>query len=129
MNDKQYLDKLIELCTPDQLELFDRMYPNGVPANSIPMATLQVENTLKKANINTEALKYVKFEVKSLDDEYSIKINSMKQEIIDLKNELNNSKNLVKRLSNPISIENNEEIMLLSTNKPRRTIKHLSFNI
>lgn len=107
MNKRQYLYKIIELCTPDQLELFDRMYPNGVSSNDMLNATSQVENTLKKANVNTEALKYVKMEVKSLDDEHSNKIGKLKQEIETLKSELAGSVKLVKRLSNPISIENN----------------------
>lgn len=52
---KEYLEKLLALCTEEQLALYKRMYPNG-PTNLV-IAIDQVERTLKKSDQDWQDLK------------------------------------------------------------------------
>lgn len=52
---KEYLKKILALCTEEQLELYGRMYPNG-PKN-IEIAISQVERTLEKSNQDWQDLR------------------------------------------------------------------------
>ena len=107
MNNTDYLEKLLWLCTDDQKNLFDRMYPNWPSSKQMKRAIVQVESTLKNLNQTKEDLNYVK---RQADDEITIKINEiavLNSEKVKLQNELSEANALAERLSNPIDVSNN----------------------
>lgn len=57
MNKKEYLERLLTLCTKKQTDLFNRMYPDGVEKKKLDWATGQVERTLKGLNESAEELR------------------------------------------------------------------------
>ena len=57
MNQKDYMGKLLDLCTEKQKNLFGRMYPTGPTAKQLNWAVTQLENTLKNLNVDKEQLR------------------------------------------------------------------------
>ena len=51
---QEYITKLLLLCTDDQVNLFNRMYPNG--PNDLNVAIDQIERTLRDNNIKASKL-------------------------------------------------------------------------
>jgi hypothetical protein len=54
---KKYLDQILKLCTPSQLDMFNRMYPDGPAPKQINTAISQVERTILSLNHQVEKLK------------------------------------------------------------------------
>lgn len=78
MNKREYMEKLLLLCTTSQKELFSRMYPNKVEDKKIDWAIKQLENTLKKGN---EEIEIKQNKIKGLEEmlEKTLKENSSLQ--------------------------------------------------
>ena len=57
MNQKDYMGKLLALCTEKQKDLFGRMYPTGPTSKQLNWAVTQLENTLKNLNVDKEQLR------------------------------------------------------------------------
>ncbi len=117
MNKKDYINKLLALCTKSQLNVFNRMYPDGPAKNQITHATMQLENTLYDLNTSNEELRRKKQETvndtKKLNDE----IQALHSEVDNTKIELQDAHNLIQRLETPINVDNNniqERLLLLN---------------
>ena len=108
MNKRDYLEKLLLLCTTKQKDFFLRMYPVGLKASQINYAIVQVENALKNNNATKEDL--AKFKVSSAADKaIETKLyNDEKVKRLGLEIKLKEAYALVERLKNPINTENNE---------------------
>ena len=108
MNKRNYLNKILELCTEKQRDLFSRMYPTGVEGGDIAHATLQLENTLKRHTATDEELSSIKRELEAIETKTSLEVLNTAKLLADSQNSLQEAYNLIERLKNPINIENND---------------------
>ena len=108
MNKRDYLEKLLSLCTEKQANLFSRMYPDGPNIKQLSWAITQLENTLKDLNYTREALNGVKKAAKSSADVFSQELKRTERKLVDTEQELKEANCLIDRLKNPINTENNE---------------------
>jgi chromosome segregation ATPase len=104
---KDYLNKLLGLCTDKQKDFFDLMYPGGPTKKQLSWATKQLENTLSGLNQSNEKLVYIKRELEKANKNAA----SASREWMNTKNtmeqELQDAHALIERLRNPISTANN----------------------
>lgn len=106
MNKRDYLNKLLALCTEKQKDLFKRMYPEGPLPKQLDWATIQLENTLKDLNEQKEMMK-------SLRDQYNLEVLNLKKEadfsalaLVTTQRELDKANKRIEQLSNPMSMAN-----------------------
>lgn len=106
MTKMEYLNKLKELCTQEQIDLFNRMYPTGIKGDQLAWATIQLEDTLKDLNATSEEvdalkkqLKEAKFTIKTLEE-------TEHGDIENLVEELKSANARIHKLNNPISVDN-----------------------
>ena len=93
MNTNDYLNKLLGLCNEGQLNLFNKMYPDGPDKKQLSWAISQVERTLKSENDKITNLKNEIKELKTIGDKKTDTIHSLNSDIADLQKELNALKN------------------------------------
>lgn len=108
MKNRDYLNKLLLLCTEKQTDLFGRMYPDGVSKAQLSWAVTQLENTLKGLNDQNEQMKALKAGHKDAISETESEKYKLTHKIERLENELNEVANRLGRVQNPINIENSE---------------------
>ena len=108
MTQNDYLNKLLGLCTDNQKNLFNRMYPDGPSPKRLKWAITQVENTLKNLNSSKEELKYLKKEHEEKIAELTGLHSDALRKIGRLEGELKGLQELNERLSNPVSIKNSD---------------------
>jgi len=102
---KDYLQKILALCTENQLSMFNRMYPNGPDKNQIKRAIQQVEQTLKVFNCKNQKLREENKESKQCIEILTTENNKLKKEINYLKEDLKESNIKITNLSTPSAIE------------------------
>ena len=104
MNKREYMERLLELCTDKQKDLFGRMYPEGVSVLQLSTATRQIETTIKGLNcVKEEFAEYRK----GSDNKIALKeqqLQVVEKEKADLARELSDTLALVKRLETPESV-------------------------
>jgi septal ring factor EnvC (AmiA/AmiB activator) len=83
---RELLFELLQLCTPDQINKFELMYPSGPAADQLLWAISQVKNTIKKQNIDTTQLQNQIKDLKQLVDDNTISIQQYKRDIERLEN-------------------------------------------
>lgn len=108
MNLKLYLERILALCTDKQRNLYDRMYPDGATGTQIKRAIQQVETTLKSRDGTIEILREDKKNLNVAIHGWIISKNVAEKESQRLEIELIEAEELIKRLQNPINIENND---------------------
>jgi hypothetical protein len=106
MNKKEYLQDLLTLCTEQQLNLFNRMYPNGCDSKQTDLAITQIKNTILSMNKKTESLvniqkEFEDFKIKSLKENKDLEKLYKEQE-----KELKEAYLDIEKLSNPINTQN-----------------------
>jgi hypothetical protein len=108
---KKILDQLLQICTPKQLDIFNRCYPEGPKPTQIKWAIQQIVNTIRDVNIDVDKLKDIKkefddFKKLSADNE-STRI----REINSLTKELAIANREIERLSaDKVNVDNAEII-------------------
>lgn len=106
MTNRNYMEKLLALCTEAQKELFGRMYPNCIPDNSqLKTAINQIENTLKNLNCSEAELIQVKENHKKELEEYAVEKNVDTDKLNELNKELTEANRRIQNLSNPVSTQ------------------------
>lgn len=108
MNKREYLDKLLSLCTSNQLDIFGRMYPFSVGDCQLDWAITQVENTLHKLNDKSEEFDNLRRTVVTLKLQHKKELERQDNTITMLRGEVIILELVAQRLKNPISVENNE---------------------
>ncbi|NOR27648.1 MAG: hypothetical protein GQ540_03855 [Lutibacter sp.] len=84
------------------------MYPNGVSIKQLKWATEQIENTLNGLNCKNEEFKKLKIDNYDLCEEYKSKIKDLNEELKAFQYNTFDLHEKIKRLENPISIDNND---------------------
>lgn len=68
MTPTMYLAKLLALCTPAQLKIYDRMYPLGAEGDAtVAQAITKIENTIGALNCKNEQFKQLKLDMYELE--------------------------------------------------------------
>lgn len=96
---RKYLDQILKLCTPTQLDFFNRLYPNGLAPNQVKFAISQVEHTILSLNIEIEALKKTNKEYEELKELTRQQQASYDRELKESKEELCEAYDTINRLS------------------------------
>ena len=108
MTERDYMNRLLNLCTERQKAFFDRIYPEGPKNNQLKTAISQIERTLSNLDEQKEEISSMKKEAAELaEKENKIKAEYRKT-ITQLEGELKDAKAQIDRLSNPINLENAE---------------------
>lgn len=106
MNKKEYLIDLLTLCTEPQLNMYNRMYPDG-PRN-LDIAINQIKQTILNLNKKVDVLKDIEKEF-NLFKERTKEIEKLADKEIDRLNiELKLLQNELEMIRNPINAENTE---------------------
>lgn len=116
MNKQKYLDNLLALCTEEQTNLFNRMYPDGPPNDKVDFAIMQVENTIRQLNKKTAAQATTLSESKEQLSELTAVNSELTNQLSVLQTQYNMLALENERLSTPINVENNktqERLLLL----------------
>jgi hypothetical protein len=59
---KKYLDRIVKLLIPEQLDIFYKMYPEGPAPKQVKWAINQIENTILAQNRESQKLRDIKTE-------------------------------------------------------------------
>jgi uncharacterized protein YlxW (UPF0749 family) len=108
MSKKQYLDDLITLCTKKQIEMFNRMYPNGPTSKQFDRAIDQIKATILGLNKDVERLKDIEKDFKESKIVSEEKEQSLQKEIKLLNHEIESLNNEIDMFNNPINTDNIE---------------------
>ena len=103
---EKYLEKLVRLLTEEQLDLFNRIYPNGPTKKQLPHAIDQVERTLIQLNNHVRELRNVREEFQASTIEAEKQIKALKRQLEDTERELRAEQSRRKALENPINTAN-----------------------
>lgn len=100
-----YLEKILKLCTPEQLDFYNRLYPNGPTKAQQARAIQQVEQTIINLNRDVQQLRNIKteFELFKLDATLEVNVweNKLNQANARI-TELERDNNILKSATNPI---------------------------
>ena len=108
MNQKDYMGKLLDLCTDWQRAFFSRMYPTGPTAKQLNWAVTQLENTLKNLNVDKEQLRDEK---KAHADDVELlnkSIRDLEKKLSTVTAKLADAERRIERLSNSGSVNSAE---------------------
>ncbi|MDD5149804.1 MAG: hypothetical protein PHC28_04900 [Flavobacterium sp.] len=78
-NNKNLLNQLLKLCTQEQIEIYNKMYPNG--PDNIDWAIHQVKNTIVRVNKEYESLKNISKEFAEYKQKSEKLIHQLEQDI------------------------------------------------
>lgn len=81
---REYLNQLLNLCTKQQIDLFNRMYPNNPTNNQIENAIMQIGRTLSQENSAIEKLCSEKKDLQVENCTLKIQIKSLENRIKEL---------------------------------------------
>lgn len=102
-----YLSKISILLTGSQLEMYNKMYPTGVP-KYIDVAISQVEATLKRQNNTTELLNKDIYELRQKLVDSQVELEKTKRELKEERDNLREAEYEIKILSTPQNVSNAE---------------------
>jgi len=108
MNQKDYMGKLLDLCTEKQRDFFGRMYPAGPTAKQLNWAVTQLENTLKNLNVDKEQLQLEKKAHAETLDTLNSSIRDLEKKLSTTVTGLANAEKRIERLSNPDAVNSAE---------------------
>lgn len=77
--ESNYLERILKLCTPSQLDRYSRMYPNGATKQQEPRAIEQVEQTILNLNRDVQRLMDIEKEFKDYVETTAIQLSASKQ--------------------------------------------------
>ena len=106
MNKRDYVNKLLALCTEGQKNIFNRMYPEGVNIKQLDWATTQLENTLKDLNEQKSEMRELKKQHETEVSELTNKTIEANKKLSSLEEDLIEADLMIERLKNPINTEN-----------------------
>ena len=66
--EKLYQERLLELCTEKQKNIFKRMYPSGVKESHLKTSIPQIERTIKNLNSSREEMRECKKQLSELEN-------------------------------------------------------------
>jgi len=101
MNQKDYMGKLLTLCTEKQRAFFNRIYPDGPSSKQLNTAVLQLENTLKNLNADKEQLRDEKKAHVEDVDALNVTIRRLEKELSNTFTELREAESRIQMLSSP----------------------------
>jgi thiamine biosynthesis lipoprotein ApbE len=101
---REYLDRLLKVCTAEQLGMFNRMYPNGPAPKQIKWAITQIENTILSMNKKAQVLANIQAEFEEFKRVNSAITESLQLSFNNLAQELNEADKEIERLSTPETI-------------------------
>jgi chromosome segregation ATPase len=105
---KQYLDELLTLCTEQQLNMFNLMYPNGPTSKQYDRSIEQIKATILGLNKDVERLRNIEKDFNLFKKESEEKEQSLQKEIKLLNHEIESLNNNIDMINNHINIENAE---------------------
>ena len=106
--DKDYLSKLLSLCTDKQKDRFSKMYPNGPIPKQITRAIQQIENTLSDLNIYNEENIELKKYYNEITNNLCEVISNQESSINKLEHDLHNANISILLLKTPINLNNKD---------------------
>lgn len=106
MDKNDYLQKLLLLCNEKQMDMWNKMYPNG--PKDIDWAIKQVEGGLQALAVRCSELDNVLVDFNNYKCESQDTINSLKKQSYDLEQTLASARSEIKMLDNPIALQNAE---------------------
>ena len=105
--ERDYMNSLLALCSDAQQEIFKKMYPTKPTPKQLNHAITQLENTLKRENLEIETLKRQFRESKELVTSLEENIKSLESENRKLKKENGRLEKEIERLSSdPVAVDN-----------------------
>jgi hypothetical protein len=111
---KKILEQMLQICTPKQLDFFNKIYPEGPKPNQIKWAIQQIVNTIRDVNIDVDKLKDIK---KEFDDFKKLSADNESthiREINSLARDLAIANSEIERLSaDKVNVDNAEIIKRL----------------
>lgn len=111
---KKILDQLLQICTPKQLDFFNKIYPEGPKPTQIKWAIQQIVNTIREVNIQVDSLKDIKQEFEDFKKLATDNENIKAKEILSLTRDLAIANKEIERLSaDKVNVDNAEIIKRL----------------
>lgn len=104
--DEVYLSRLLKLCTPEQMDMYRRMYPSNPTPSQRTRATEQVEATLLGMNRDVQQLRNIKKEFEARETEYEAALLALGEQVSGLRGELRDARYQIRLLSTPINTGN-----------------------
>ena len=108
MNKREYVNDLLTLCTPEQANMFNRMYPDGPNIKQIDRAIEQIKATILGLNKDVQNLRNIRKEFEAYKKETAEEISSLNRELEFTKRELSIAYDDLSKIKNPIDLNNLE---------------------
>lgn len=102
MFSKTYLNKLLALCSKEQLAIFSKIYPEGPNPGQLKQAVLQIESTLRKVHSTRGQLDAAN---STIDCQKTL-IVSLERTLQETNDSLKAATEKIDRLSTPINLAN-----------------------
>ena len=110
MTTRNYLDKILSMCTPKEIAFFNQIFPGEVPAKDLSKAIALVERTIsgsaKKRETIREELSVLENKYGALKNNLHTTVPKLKRRISELEDHNRELLVLSERYTNPITLDN-----------------------